>query len=95
MFGREFLMPQARPSPSWLSAPQPARQAPVIARKAASNKARQSFRRECVSEFRIERALMFLLAVLAVVGIGYGFSCLVDLVQHWAVFNAGVGQLVQ
>jgi hypothetical protein len=38
---------------------------------------------------------MFLLAVAGVAGIAYGFSCLVDLVQHWAVFKAGVGQLIQ
>jgi hypothetical protein len=46
-------------------------------------------------EFRLERALMLLLAGAGVVGIAYGFSCLVDLVQHWAVFNAGVARLIQ
>jgi hypothetical protein len=35
-----------------------------------------------------------LLVLAAVLGIGYGFSCLVNLVQHWALFNAGVGHLL-
>jgi len=38
---------------------------------------------------------MLLLVFAAVLGIAYGFSCLVDLVQHWAVFNVGVGRLIQ
>ena len=38
---------------------------------------------------------MGLLAAAAVVGIAHGFSCLVDLVQHWALFNVGVGHLIQ
>lgn len=36
-----------------------------------------------------------LLTVAAAAGVGYGFSCLLDLVQHWAVFGAGISQLVQ
>lgn len=40
--------------------------------------------------------LMFgLLSGAAVLGIGYGFSCLVDLVQHWAIFDAGISRLLQ
>ncbi len=40
--------------------------------------------------------LMFgLLSGAAVLGIAYGFSCLVDLVQHWAMFDAGISRLLQ
>jgi hypothetical protein len=60
-----------------------------------SKKVRLSYRRACGNEFHLERAFMLLLAIAGLVGIAYGFSCLVDLVQHWAVFNAGVGQFVQ
>ena len=42
-----------------------------------------------------EGMLLGLLALAAAVAIGYGFSCLVELVQNWAVFGAGVGRLMQ
>jgi hypothetical protein len=38
---------------------------------------------------------MGVLAVAAVSSIAYGFSCVVNLVQHWALFSLGVGHLVQ
>jgi hypothetical protein len=42
-----------------------------------------------------EKLMLLALSLSAAAGIGYGFSCLLDLVQHWAVFGAGVSQLVQ
>jgi hypothetical protein len=42
-----------------------------------------------------ERVMMALLAGAAISGIGYGFVCLLNLVQNWAVFYAGVTHLVQ
>jgi hypothetical protein len=39
--------------------------------------------------------MLLTLTMAATAGVGYGFSCLLDLVQHWAVFGAGVSQLVQ
>ncbi|HWW01777.1 MAG TPA: hypothetical protein VNZ64_18910 [Candidatus Acidoferrum sp.] len=42
-----------------------------------------------------EKFLMALLALAAAIGVAYGFSCLVDLVQNWALFGAGVGRLIQ
>jgi hypothetical protein len=42
-----------------------------------------------------ERFMLALLAAAAVAGIGYGFICLLNLVQNWAVFHAGVATLVQ
>src|SRR5262249_216885 len=47
------------------------------------------------SEPETEVIGMGLLAAASVVGIAYGFSCLVGLVQHWALFNVGVGHLIQ
>jgi hypothetical protein len=37
---------------------------------------------------------LFLLAAAAVIGIAYGFSCLVDLVQNWAAFERGAANLI-
>jgi hypothetical protein len=42
-----------------------------------------------------EKILFGLLVLVAATAVGYGFSCMVDLVQHWALFDAGVGQLIQ
>jgi hypothetical protein len=39
--------------------------------------------------------MLLMLGLAGAAGIGYGFSCLLDLVQHWAMFGAGVNQLVQ
>src|SRR5260370_9607546 len=41
-----------------------------------------------------EKLFLCLLTSAAVIGIGYGFSCLLDLVQDWAGFHAGIAQLV-
>ena len=91
-----YATPRSRPLPTWLPAPAIAR--PIQRTTPASgfaSKTPQNFRVACAIEFRLERVLMFLLAGAGVVAIGYGFSCFIDLVQHWAVFNAGVGQLIQ
>jgi len=41
-----------------------------------------------------EKILPALLVLAAVAGIGYGCSCLVDLVQSCALFGARVAQLI-
>ncbi len=42
-----------------------------------------------------EKILLGLLVLAAAVGIGYGFLCVVDLVQNFALFGAGVERLIQ
>jgi hypothetical protein len=42
-----------------------------------------------------EKILLGLLVLATAVGIGYGFFCLVDLVQSCALFSAGAGRLIQ
>ncbi len=37
---------------------------------------------------------MLFLALAAVIGITYGFSCLVDLVQNWAIMERGISSLI-
>jgi hypothetical protein len=43
----------------------------------------------------LEKGLMALLAAAAVGSIAYGFSCMLDLVQHWASFQQGISKLVE
>jgi len=46
------------------------------------------------AEPTLEKGLLSLLALAGVIGIGYGFSCLVDLVQNWALVNASIGRMI-
>jgi hypothetical protein len=41
-----------------------------------------------------EKFLVGLIASVALLAIAYGFSCAVDLVQHWALFDAGIQRLI-
>ena len=43
------------------------------------------------NECRSEKLLMAVLVGASIAGIAYGFACLLDLVQNWALFYAGVG----
>jgi len=47
------------------------------------------------NECHTEKLLMGMLIVAAVGGVAYGLACLVDLVQNWALFYAGVGHFFQ
>ena len=42
-----------------------------------------------------EKMLLGMLVLAAAVVIGYGFFCLMDLVQNCTLFSAGVGRLIQ
>src|SRR6266478_9727716 len=42
-----------------------------------------------------EKLMIGLLAVAAMIAIGYGFSSMLDLVQDWAGFNRLAGQIIQ
>ena len=35
------------------------------------------------------------LIVAAAIGIGYGFNCLLNLVENWAVVNASIHSMIQ
>jgi len=48
----------------------------------------------CSSESTGERILFGLLVLSAIIAVGYGFNCLLDLVGNWAGFNSGVAQLL-
>jgi hypothetical protein len=88
-------MPSPRPA-EWLPVPQWIEPASARAGKARKPvRARRGFWVQVKSQPDAEVICMGLLAAAAVVGIAYGFSCLVDLVQHWALFNVGVGHLIQ
>ena len=78
--------PVIKQLPTWLPAPAAVRVAPRFRRPVSP--ARK------IRDFRFQQVALLLLAAVGVVGIVYGFSHLLDLVQHWAVFNAGLGRLI-
>src|SRR5437762_11896577 len=73
----------------WLPIPAPSRLDVQTAPRKSVRLARSIWLRS-ERESKGEKLLFSLLAVAAVIGIGYGFSCLLDLVQGWAGFNAGI-----
>jgi hypothetical protein len=81
-----------RALPAWLPAPPSAKASkPRNPRQAASTRG-VWIRSE--GELLTERLMLVLLVLSAVIAIGYGFGCLVDLVQNWAGFNAAVEHLI-
>jgi hypothetical protein len=79
-----------RPAPEWLPAP-----APVVRRRPASaSRTRRSGWPTANPGLTTEKVMLTLLVVAAAVGIGYGFSCMLDLVQNWASFSTGVARLI-
>lgn len=91
----QFTGPRAR-VPQWLPAPPMPRAAP--AQKSDTRKGAKTARgiwipldRESVAE----KLMIGLLVVGAAIGIAYGFSCLLDLVQGWAGVSLGISNLVQ
>jgi len=46
------------------------------------------------AEQTLEKGFLGLLVLAGMIGIAYGFSCLVDLVQNWALVNASIGRMI-
>ncbi len=85
-----------RAVPAWRPAPSTRRNVPATGRRVGEPaKVVRSIWIAPERESLGEKLLMGLLGVAAVVGIGYGFASLVDLVQHWAMFANGIGQMIQ
>ena len=42
----------------------------------------------------LEEIFLVLLVVAAIIGVAYGFTCLIDLVQNWAIFERGTANLI-
>jgi hypothetical protein len=76
---------------AWLPAPATPRHLQFRPKRAAA----PSIWISLPAEPALEKGLLGLLALAAVIGIGYGFSCLIDLVQNWASVNATLGQIIQ
>jgi len=86
------LRPHRAPA-EWLPAPPAPRQQDGVRLKRSATQAT----RLCISlpaEPIFEKGLLGLLVLAGVIGIGYGFSCLVDLVQNWALVNASIGRMI-
>ncbi len=94
--GRDFGPMAVRSAPAW-------RTAPPVRRVVPAPESRTPGRRRLVRSIWIrpegeslgEKVWMGFLAVAGVVGIGYGFSCLLDLVQHWASVATGISGMIQ
>ena len=85
-------IPRHRPPAAWIPVPaEPRAQTAPQRRPGAIRAGLMPSKRDSGRE----GMLLGLLMLVAAVAIGYGFSCLVDLVQNWAVFGAGVGRLIQ
>src|SRR5438445_13291941 len=82
--------------PAWLPVPAVPRATPAIKPKAdRSAQSKQNLWLPLETESLGERLTLGLLVLAAAVGVGCGFSCLVDLVQNWSVFNHWVAQMIQ
>ncbi len=87
------LRPERAPV-EWLPAPPAPRQQDNVRRKEAASQ-KPGLWVSLPAEPVLEKGLLGLLMLAGAIGIGYGFSCLVDLVQHWALVNASIGQMIQ
>ena len=78
----------------WLPAPPAPRQRNNARRKEAASQ-KPGLWVSLPAEPVFEKGLLGLLMLTGTMGIAYGFSCLVDLVQHWALVNASIGQMIK
>ena len=85
-------LPRKRPAATWLPAPVTSRTGRAIPKKASGVRTHPS---TAWRDTAGEKILFGLLVLVAAAAVGYGFNCMVNLVQHWALFGAGVGQLIQ
>jgi len=85
------LRPHRAPA-QWLPAPPAPRQQDGVKLKRSATQTRLWI--SLPAEPTLEKGLLSLLALAGVIGIGYGFSCLVDLVQNWALVNASIGRMI-
>ncbi len=86
------LRPHRAPA-QWLPAPPALRYQDAARRKRAATKT-TGFWISLPVEPALEKGLLGLLTLAGMIGIGYGFSCLVDLVQNWALVNASIGRMI-
>lgn len=85
----DSVIPRSRAPLDWLPAPAEPRR-PLPARPAA----------RCLwltppRTTTGERVMLVLITLAAIAGIGYGLVCMLNLVENWAAFHAGVATLVQ
>ena len=88
------ISPSLRPLPTWLPAPLPCPRSLTRPPQPHQTARIRHLRLPTAIEPNLEKWLIGLLLIAAVTGIGYGFSCLLDLVRHWAAFNSGIERLI-
>ena len=86
----DTTLPRRRSAPTWLPAPVQ-RTGPQTRRPATAARGWIPTPRQSVGE----KLMLAALAGAALAGIGYGFVALLNLVQNWAVFHAGIANLMQ
>ena len=86
------LHPHRQPA-QWLPAPPAPPHQNAIRRKRSATQT-TGFWISLPAEAALEKGLFGLLVLAGVIGIGYGFSCLVDLVQNWALVNVSIGRMI-
>ena len=85
----DSAVPPRHTSVEWLPAPEP--RPAIRIYPAASQRAWLMPPRQGLGE----RVMFAVLAAAALSGVAYGFICLLNLVQNWALFHAGIATLVQ
>ncbi len=87
--------PGTHPAPEWLPVPVSHCQhvhVPVDVRRSTLH---NFWTPAPTREGSLRRAAWLLVAGTALTGISYGFAFMLELVEHWAVFNSGLERLVQ
>jgi len=90
-----FVIAPGRPPADWLPAPPYTGSLSPGKQVGRSNRSDRGLWAQLQSQSELEVLGFGLLALAAFLGIAYGFSCMVHLVQHWALFDLGVGHLIQ
>jgi len=85
-------IPRQRPPAAWLPVPVEPRVRTLPRQRSGKTQALLMPSRRGSGR---EGMLLGLLTLAAAVAIGYGFYCLVELVQNWALFGAGVERFIQ
>lgn len=87
----DVLTVTRRGCPEWKTAPSMSRQRPVSQGARSSSNLWLHLPRHSAGE----KIAFSLLAAGSTIGVGYGFLCMIELVQKWGQFIAGVRNLVQ
>ena len=84
----------SRAVPTWLPAPPVSRTRRTAKAQGKARKAERSIWITTEQETLVEKIMLTGLVFAAIIGVGYGFTSLLDCVQNWGAFNNWVAQIV-